>query len=272
MRWSDIVEDELVRIDQADQRRAPRDLLMVGPRGWVQGTETEIVSFASNDYLGLTTHPAVTAAAAAAACEFGAGSGSARLIVGSRALHSDLEAALADWRETASATLFPTGFAANLGVMTTFGAHGSVICSDELNHASIIDGCRQAKADVRVYPHRDVAAVDEILSDSGDGGIVVSDSVFSMDGDLAPIVDLATVCAEHNALLVLDDAHAVRGLRKVLVEALPVERELTGPVEEPHTGDGGLAAAGGLDNRLRHQASAFPCESVSGCGFWALCG
>jgi 8-amino-7-oxononanoate synthase len=215
MRWSDIVEDELVRIDQADQRRAPRDLLMVGPRGWVQGTETEIVSFASNDYLGLTTHPAVTAAAAAAACEFGAGSGSARLIVGSRALHSDLEAALADWRETASATLFPTGFAANLGVMTTFGAHGSVICSDELNHASIIDGCRQAKADVRVYPHRDVAAVDEILSDSGDGGIVVSDSVFSMDGDLAPIVDLATVCAEHNALLVLDDAHAVFDLDRL---------------------------------------------------------
>ncbi|MCH7788394.1 MAG: aminotransferase class I/II-fold pyridoxal phosphate-dependent enzyme [Acidobacteria bacterium] len=209
MYWAEIVEEELVGIDEAGQRRAPRDLALTGPRGSIRSTNAKIVSFASNDYLGLATHRAVTQAAATAACELGAGSGSARLIVGSRALHSDLEAELADWRGTDSATLFPTGFAANLGAMTTFGAHASVICSDELNHASIIDGCRQARAPVKIFDHRNVARVDAILAESGDSGIVVSDSIFSMDGDLAPIAELASVCAAHSALLILDDAHAV---------------------------------------------------------------
>src|SRR5439155_4390820 len=113
------------------------------------------VVFASNDYLGLTQHPHVIAAAHDALDRYGAGSGSARLIVGSRPLHSDLEGALADWKGTERAVLFPTGFATNLGVLTTFGAPGVLICSDELNHASIIDGCRLSRARVEVYRHRD---------------------------------------------------------------------------------------------------------------------
>ena len=111
------------------------------------------MSFASNDYLGLTAHPAVIAAAHDALDRWGTGAGSARLIVGSRPIHGELERELATWKGTERSALFPTGFAANLGVLTTFGTAGVLVCSDELNHASIIDGCRLARADVAVYRH-----------------------------------------------------------------------------------------------------------------------
>jgi 8-amino-7-oxononanoate synthase len=170
------------------------------------------VSFASNDYLGLTQHPAVVAAAHAALDRWGSGSGSARLIVGSRPVHSDLEAALADWRGTPRAVLFPTGFAANLGVLTAVAGPGTLVCSDELNHASIIDGCRLSRADVAVYRHGDVDELDRLLvSASGRRAVVVTDTVFSMDGDQAPLEDIVPVCERRGALLVLDEAHAVLG-------------------------------------------------------------
>jgi 8-amino-7-oxononanoate synthase len=169
-----------------------------------------VVSFASNDYLGLTQHPAVVAAAHAALDRWGAGSGAARLIVGSRPVHSELEAELAEWKTSERALLFPTGFAANLGVLSTLAAPGVRVCSDELNHASIIDGCRLGRGDVHVYPHRDVDAVDQLLTYT-ERSIVVTDTVFSMDGDVAPVDDLLEVCRAHGALLVLDEAHAVLG-------------------------------------------------------------
>ena len=172
-------------------------------------TGQSVVSFASNDYLGLTQHPAVRAAARAAIDAYGTGSGSARLIVGSRPVHSRLEERIAAWRGTEAAVLFTTGYAANLGVIDTMGRWASVICSDELNHASIIDGCRLARAPTRIYPHCDTTAVNAQLAGSEGRGMVVSDSVFSMDGDLAPIGDLSEVCANHGALLILDDAHLV---------------------------------------------------------------
>jgi 8-amino-7-oxononanoate synthase len=182
-----------------------------------------VVSFASNDYLGLTQHPAVVAAAHAALDRWGAGSGSARLIVGSRPVHHELEAALADWKRTARALVFPTGFAANLGVLTTFGTSGATVLSDELNHASIIDGCRLAPARVAVYRHCDLDHVAKLLADA-DRAIVVTDTVFSMDGDQAPVEELAELCARHDALLVLDEAHAVLGPDPALdgVEAIRV--------------------------------------------------
>src|SRR5207237_8409252 len=169
-----------------------------------------VVSFASNDYLGLTQHPAVVAAAHAALDRWGAGSGAARLIVGSRPVHSELEDELASWKGAERALLFPTGFAANLGVLSTLATPGVRVCSDELNHASIIDGCRLGRGDVHPYPHRDVGAVDELLQDT-ERSIVVTDSVFSMDGDVAPVDDLVSLCKKHGALLVLDEAHAVLG-------------------------------------------------------------
>ena len=168
--------------------------------------------YASNDYLGLTQHPAVIAAAHDALDRWGAGAGSARLIVGSRPVHSALEEALAAWKHSEHAVLFPTGFAANLGVITTFADRDTLVVSDELNHASIIDGCRLSRADVAIARHSDPEHVDTLLSESRAArSIVVTDSVFSMDGDVAPVAALAEVCARHGALLVLDEAHAVLG-------------------------------------------------------------
>ena len=203
--WDQVADDALRAVVAANQLRQPRDLDSGAPDTVLSSTGQPVVSFASNDYLGLTQHPAVRAAVDA----YGAGSGSARLIVGSRPVHSRLEERIAAWRCTEAAVLFTTGYAANLGVLDTMGRWASVICSDELNHASIIDGCRLARAPTRVYAHRDAAAVGRLLGDADGPGIVVSDSVFSMDGDLAPLADLSSVCAEHGALLILDDAHLV---------------------------------------------------------------
>jgi 7-keto-8-aminopelargonate synthetase-like enzyme len=139
------------------------------------------------------------------------------LVVGSRPVHHHLEVALSRWRNTESAILFPTGFAANLGLLATLGAPGVVIHSDELNHASIIDGCRMARANgarVQTYRHIDLEQLGVHLERWGSEQetrrqIVVSDTVFSMDGNVAPVSELAALCAQHGALLVVDEAHAV---------------------------------------------------------------
>jgi 8-amino-7-oxononanoate synthase len=196
--WADAAADE---IRAAGQWRAPRELDGNGP-----------INFASNDYLGLTRHPDVIAAAHAALDTYGSGSGSARLIVGSRPVHSELERALAEWKSMPRAALFPTGFATNLGVMTTFGDERVLMCSDDLNHASIIDGCRLARGEVAIYRHNDLDHLRSLLHDRGDRrALVVSDTVFSMDGDLADVTGLVELCASEHALLVVDEAHAVLG-------------------------------------------------------------
>src|ERR687892_1182148 len=207
--WQRWARNEMEGISAAGRRRTVRDFDARGPAGLLPDGR-EVISFASNDYLGLTAHPAVIAGARAALDRWGAGSGSARLIVGSRPVHSELEAELAAWKNTEAAVLFPNGFAANLGVLQTFGGRDVVVCSDELNHASIIDGCRMARARVEVYPHKDLASLRSLL-EANDRTIVVTDTVFSMDGDAAPIDDIADLCFRHGSLLVIDEAHAVLG-------------------------------------------------------------
>jgi 8-amino-7-oxononanoate synthase len=211
--WSEWADLEAARIRAAGQWRSPRDLDAAGPEGKLAPDGRPVVSFASNDYLGLTQHADVVRAARAALDRWGAGSGSARLIVGSRPVHSELERELAAWKRAERAVLFPTGFAANLGVLAAFGGPDTFICSDALNHASIIDGCRMARAEVAVYRHADADHVDALLASGARGRrtIVVTDTVFSMDGDLAPVEALVDVCARRGALLVLDEAHAVLG-------------------------------------------------------------
>jgi len=210
--WSDWADREAERIRTAGQWREPRDLDAAGPEGKLAPDGRPVVSFASNDYLGLTQHPSVVAAAHAALDRWGSGAGSARLIVGSRPVHTELEHALADWKGEERAVLFPTGFAANLGVLTTLGGPGTLVISDELNHASIIDGARLSRADVAVSHHADPEHVDQLLRDADQTRlVVVTDTVFSMDGDAAPVEELAEVCARRDALLVLDEAHAVLG-------------------------------------------------------------
>lgn len=210
--WRAWAAEETGRIHAVGQWRAPRDLDACGPEGTLAPGGEVVVSFAGNDYLGLTRHPAVVAAAHVALDRWGAGSGSARLIVGSRPVHHELEQALADWKRTEAAVLFPTGFAANLGVLTALGGPNVLVCSDALNHASIIDGCRLSRSEVTVYHHGEPEHVDRILAEVPDRrAIVVTDSVFSMDGDVAPVEELVAVCTARGALLVLDEAHAVLG-------------------------------------------------------------
>ncbi len=210
MSWFDWAKARNASIEEAGLTRVVADVDGAGPI--VRTSDgPELVSFASNDYLGLSIHPTVVEGARAALERWGAGSGSARLIVGARPIHDELEGAIARWKSKERALLFPTGYAANLGVLTSLGTEDAVICSDELNHASIVDGCRLARAEVAVYPHRDAGAVEDILSHTRKRGIVVTDSVFSMDGDVAPIDELVEVCERHEAIMVLDEAHAVLG-------------------------------------------------------------
>jgi 8-amino-7-oxononanoate synthase len=183
-----------------------------------------VTSFASNDYLGLSQHTSVRAAAIDAVERWGTGSGSARLIVGDRPVHRELEAELADWRESDAALLFPTGFATNLGVITALGQPGVLVVSDELNHASIIDACRLSRAQVAVARHADADHVRALVATHGGPAIVVTDTVFSMDGDVAPLEALADVCVEHGSLLVLDEAHAVLGPSAPVRDGLTVLR------------------------------------------------
>jgi len=212
MTWDAWAAGEARAIRASGRWRAPRDLDGRGPETVIAGDGRSVVSFASNDYLGLTTHPAVIAAAHEALDRWGTGSGSARLIVGSRPIHSELERELAEWKASERAALFPTGFAANLGALTTFGTAGVLICSDELNHASIIDGCRLAAGDVAVYRHRDLDHLRALLRERGPRrALIVSDTVFSMDGDTADVDALVELGAQEHALLVLDEAHAVLG-------------------------------------------------------------
>ncbi|HVM35834.1 MAG TPA: 8-amino-7-oxononanoate synthase [Actinomycetota bacterium] len=207
MSWRTWAETEGAAIASAGLWRRVRDFDARDVVGTIDGRQ--IVSFASNDYLGLSHHPAVVAAAQAAAQTWGAGAGSARLIAGSRPIHARLENELAAWKQTERALLFASGFAANLGVLSALGAPDVLVVSDELNHASIIDACRLSRARIVVFPHRDVDAVEDALAHHDGRAIVVTDSVFSMDGDIAPLDALTEVCRRHGALLVVDEAHAV---------------------------------------------------------------
>jgi len=207
--WERWARREIESVAAAGRRRVVRDFDARGHTGRLPDGR-QVVSFASNDYLGLSEHPAVIAGARTALERWGAGAGSARLLVGSRPVHTELEAEITAWKDTEAAVLFPNGFAANVGVLQTFGDKDVVICSDELNHASIVDGCRMARARVLVYPHKDMDTLAHVLRNN-ERTIVVTDTVFSMDGDVAPIDDIAALCARHGSLLVLDEAHAVLG-------------------------------------------------------------
>jgi 8-amino-7-oxononanoate synthase len=209
--WSSRVQHANTQLRAEGRWRHPVTFDARGPGGVLTGEGRKVVAFASNDYLGLSVHPSVVRAAHEALDLWGAGSGASRLVTGSRPCHEELEEALASWKGTERAVVFPTGFAANLGVLSAFGDPGVRICSDELNHASIIDGARLARAEVAVYRHGDVNHLETLLAEAAGPTLVVTDVVFSMDGDLAPVADIASACRRHGALLVLDEAHHVLG-------------------------------------------------------------
>ncbi len=168
-----------------------------------------LINFSSNDYLGLAGDPRIADALAEGARTWGAGAGASRLVCGDFPPQHELERELAAFEGTEAAVLFGSGYAANCGLLAAFAGPEDLILSDALNHASIVDGCRLSRARVQVYPHCDGEAVDRLLQATpARRRIVVTDTIFSMDGDRAPLRDLARVCARHGALLFLDEAHA----------------------------------------------------------------
>ncbi len=253
--WRAWAEAEAREIQAAGRWRATRDFdSHDAVSGRLEDGRTA-VSFAGNDYLGLRMHPAVTAAARGALERWGSGAGAARLLTGSRPVHGELEAALAEWKHAEGALLFPTGFMANLGVLTTLGRPGVLLVSDERNHASIIDGCRLSRAEVAVYPHGDTGAVAALLARANGAAVVVTDGVFSMDGDVAPLAALAWLCRRHGALLVVDEAHSVLGPEPDFGAA---EVLRVGTLSKTLAAVGGFVAGPGwLIDLLRNRARSF---------------
>ena len=182
-----------------------------GPRVTLDGTE--VLLLCSNNYLGLADHPRVRQAAADAAERFGAGSGASRLISGNMSLHERLENGLAAFTGYEAALLFGSGYLANLGTVAALAGRGQVVFSDELNHASLIDGCRISRAERFVYRHRDVEHLAWGLRKAGDrAALIVTDSIFSMDGDVAPIAELHELARRHGCRMLVDEAHAIGSL------------------------------------------------------------
>jgi glycine C-acetyltransferase len=173
----------------------------------------EVITLSSNNYLGLTTHPKLRAAALRAVEEFGAGSGAVRTIAGTMSLHEQLEARLADFKHTEAVLTFQSGFTCNTGVIPILAPEGAVIVSDALNHASIIDGIRLTKAERKIFPHADMDALRSILREvrSADADrtiLVITDGVFSMDGDIARLPEIVEAAEEAEAIVYVDDAHS----------------------------------------------------------------
>ena len=202
------IEDSLEEAREAGLLRRMREVeTATGPRIRIDGRE--VLLLCSNDYLGLAGDPRVRRAAAEAAETWGAGAGASRLVSGNLSPHVELEARLAEFKRTGAAVLFGSGFLANMGVVAAVATRGGVVFSDELNHASLVDGCRLAGAETVVYPHGDVEALAEALVLAGDRQkTIVTDSVFSMDGDVAPLSEIVELAEHHGARVIVDEAHA----------------------------------------------------------------
>ncbi len=180
-----------------------------GARSVVEGKK--VIVLCSNNYLGLSNHPELKKAAVEAVKKYGAGSGSVRAIAGTMDLHSELEKTIAEFRGTEAAVYYQTGFAVNAGLIPAVLEKGDLVVSDELNHGSIIDGVRLSRAERAIYPHCDPGGLKKVLEEAGGKGygktLIITDGVFSMDGDIAPLDKISKIAREHNAWLYVDDAH-----------------------------------------------------------------
>lgn len=209
---SDVLEAELAELATAGRLRACPELSGASrQRPLPSPAAAPLISFCSNDYLGLASHPEVVSAAAATASTEGFGAGAARLVAGDLPAHRALEVELARFLNREAALLFPTGYQTNLAVVTALAGPNDLIASDAANHASLIDGCRLSRATVEVFRHADPAAADAALSRPGSfrRRLLLTESLFSMDGDVPPLGALAEVAARHDAILAVDEAHAI---------------------------------------------------------------
>jgi glycine C-acetyltransferase len=206
----DYLKEQLDELDRAGTALHPR-VLQSEQRARTRFDGRDVINLASNNYLGLAAHPRLKEAAAKAAMEFGAGSGAVRTIAGTMTLHEELERRFADFKGAEDALMFQSGFTANSGTVAAILAKEDVIVSDQLNHASIIDGARLSRAEIKVFPHKDVEAADRLLAETKAPGrrqLLITDGVFSMDGDIAPLPNLVDVAEKHGAIMMIDDAHA----------------------------------------------------------------
>jgi glycine C-acetyltransferase/8-amino-7-oxononanoate synthase len=205
------IEQRLTELAQLGLERRTRLVEgMQGPQVLLDGEP--VLLLCSNNYLGLAAHPQVRQAAAEAALTLGAGSGASRLISGTMTIHGQLERRLAEFEGTDACMLFGSGYLANMGVIGALAGRGDLVFSDQLNHASIVDGCRLSRAQVCVYRHLDLEHLEaELVARRGAGGrrLIVTDSVFSMDGDIAPLPELVELARHHEAQIVVDEAHAI---------------------------------------------------------------
>jgi glycine C-acetyltransferase len=206
----DELEGKLAELEEQGLLLHPRTL--EGPTGArARFDGRDVINLASNNYLGLANHPRVNQAAAKATLELGAGSGAVRTIAGSMSIHVELERRLAAFKHAEAALMFQSGFTANAGTVAAILDKEDVIVSDQLNHASIIDGARLSRAEIKVFPHKDSEAAGALLAETARPGrrqLLITDGVFSMDGDIAPLPDLVEVAERHGAIMMIDDAHA----------------------------------------------------------------
>jgi glycine C-acetyltransferase len=206
----DYLKDQLAELESGGLAIHPRTLESEQhARARFDGRD--VINLASNNYLGLAAHPRLKEAASRAAAELGAGSGAVRTIAGTMSLHRELERRFAEFKGAEAALMFQSGFTANSGTVAAILTPDDVIVSDQLNHASIIDGARLSRAEIKVFPHKDAAEADRLLGETKREGrrqLLITDGVFSMDGDIAPLPDLVEVAEKHGAIMMIDDAHA----------------------------------------------------------------
>lgn len=206
----DYLKDELAVLERDGLLLHPRTL--EGPQGArARYDGRDVINLASNNYLGLANHPRLNEAARRAAMHYGAGSGAVRTIAGQMTMHGELEERFASFKHADAALMFQSGFTSNSGAVAAILTKDDVIVSDRLNHASIIDGARLSRAEIAVFDHRDVDHADRLLAETAQPGrrqLLVTDGVFSMDGDIAPLPALVEVAERHGAIMMIDDAHA----------------------------------------------------------------
>jgi glycine C-acetyltransferase len=206
----DFLKERLAELESQGLAIRPRTL--EGPTGArARFDGRDVINLASNNYLGLANHPRMNAAASSAASELGAGTGAVRTIAGTMTMHEELERRFADFKHAEDALMFQSGFTANAGTVAAVLDKEDVIVSDRLNHASIIDGARLSRAEIKVFDHKDAQHADDLLAETARPGrrqLLITDGVFSMDGDIAPLPDLVEVAERRGAIMMIDDAHA----------------------------------------------------------------
>lgn len=257
---------ELAGIESADLRRTVREVASAqGARVRLEGRE--VLNFSSNDYLGLANHPALKESAVQAIENFGTGAGAARLISGSQSPHHELESVLANFKGTESALAFSSGYAAAIGTIPALVGTGDVVVLDKLVHASLVDAAKLSGAKLRVSKHNDLADLARILEWAAEQGgriLVVAESVYSMDGDLAPLLNLVELKEQHGAWLMLDEAHATglygegrRGVAEEFGVAARVEVQMGTLGKALGAAGGYICGSNELVDLLRHRARSF---------------